>query len=223
MDANPWEEMADELQSLAKQWQKRFDDLAEKAGRTFVSTVSGRTDLGLKKILTEGGFGPSEWKLSAAQKDVLGALVHENVSLIKSIPQQYLGKVEQDVMRSVAAGRGLKQLISDLQTHYGVTRDRAKLIATHQNRMATGLLTRVRYGEAGIEKAVWMHSGVGLHPRPNHVRAGRDQVVFDVAKGWWDKDAYGPGKGAWIFPGFLQNCGCLMRPVIPAFVAEEVE
>ena len=45
-----------------------------------------------------------DWKMTAAQREVMEATIGEQVALIKSIPAQYLSQVEGMVMRSVAAG-----------------------------------------------------------------------------------------------------------------------
>src|SRR5208337_4072692 len=215
MDDVSWRSIQKAMKELARRWMGRFDIMAERLAKYFAQSVATRTDASLRKILTDGGFALKDWTLTAAQRDALGAIVSENVSLIKSIPREYLGKVERDVYRSVAAGRDLKQLTDDLQEHYGVTRKRAKLIALQQNNSATAKLARVRLLNQGLKQAIWMHSSAGKIPRPTHLAAGRRGQVFDLAKGWYDPNAHGEGKGDWILPGVLPNCRCSMRPVIP--------
>ena len=94
---------ADNLQravwKMSEQWLQNFDDAAEKLAKWFAKAVHKRSDTVLKKILKDGGFSV-EFQMTPAMKDVFAASVHENVSLIKSIPQQYLKNVEGDVMRS---------------------------------------------------------------------------------------------------------------------------
>ena len=202
--------LAETMKGLAKRWLGRFDEMAERLARYFAQSVSKRTDDALRKILSDGGMALRDWKTTAAQKDALAAIVHENVSLIKSIPREYLGKVERDVMRSVAAGRDLKQLEDDLQAHFGVTRDRARLIAVDQNNKATAMLRRVRAVEAGTFTWEWMHSSAGKTPRPTHLAAGRRGQRFDIREGWFD-----PHEGRKVQPGELIRCRCTCRPVFP--------
>jgi uncharacterized protein with gpF-like domain len=116
------------------------------------------------------------------------------------------------VMRSVQTGRDLGRLAKDLQKQFGVTKRRAALIARDQNNKATASMTRVRQVQLGITEAIWVHSGAGKHPRPTHVKAGRDSVRYDVSKGWFDPDAK-----QWIWPGILVNCRCVSKPVIKGF------
>ncbi len=92
-------------------------------------------------------------KLTARQRNTLQAVVGENVTLIKSIPEKYLADVEQRVMQSVATGRDLATVTKELESAYGITRRRAALIARTQNQMATSSLARSRQLDAGITKA----------------------------------------------------------------------
>jgi len=200
--------MREAMRKLSRRWIGRFDEMAKELSVYFAKSVSNRTDAALKKILGEAGF-TIDWKLTQAQRDVLNAIVHENVSLIRSIPRDHLQKVEGIVMRSVQAGHDLKQLSTDLREQFGVTKRRAKFISNDQTKKATAMLSRTRYIEVGIEEAIWVHSGGGNHPRPTHVKAGRERVKFNVAEGWFD-----PHEGQKIFPGTLPNCRCVMRPVL---------
>ena len=139
-------------------------------------------------------------------------MVGENVALIRSIPRRYFDQVEPAVMRSVAQGGNLRQLSDDLRRIGKVTQRRAEFIARDQNSKALAALSRISSLEAGVTQGVWVHSGAGRDPRPSHVKAGRDRVVFDLRKGWYD-----PDEGRHIMPGYLINCRCTYRPVIPGF------
>lgn len=195
---------------LVAKWYKRFDGAASELAEYFATKSSERVDGSLERILREGGWS-IKFEMTSAQKDVIGAIVNENVALIKSIPQQYLGEVEQMVMRSVAAGRNIKQLSDDLQKRLGVTERRANFIALDQSNKATALLNRARNLESGLEWGVWMHSGAGIAPRPTHVKAGRDKQVFSIDKGWPDPAL----RGKRIWPSTEPNCRCSWRPILP--------
>ena len=200
--------LKDAIRRLTVRWTKRFDDGAKRLAAYFAKTVSRRTDAELKSILKDAGFA-IDWKMSPSQRDIINAVVNENVSLIKSIPSQYFTQVEGIVMRSVARGGDLKQLTDDLQHQFGVTRRRAAFIARDQNSKANGALSRARMLEVGIDEAIWCHSHGGHEPRPSHVKAGRDKQRFDLRKGWFDPDAK-----EWIIPGQLIGCKCFSRPVL---------
>jgi uncharacterized protein with gpF-like domain len=198
------------LRKLVARWTGRFDGMARKLSLYFAKNAAQRSDASLKRILKDGGW-TVEFRLTAAQRDVLNAIVNENVSLIKSIPRESLQQVEGIVMRSIAAGYDLQQLTIDLRKQFGVTKRRAKLIASDQTKKSNAMLTRQRHLEVGITEARWCHSAAGKEPRPTHVKAGRDRVIFDLREGWLD-----PAINKRIWPGTEINCRCYARPIIPA-------
>lgn len=202
---------ADELQALmsdvGEYWLARFDEAAPRLARFFAKGSAMRTDAQLRTILRDGGFSV-KLQMTPEVLDVVRAAVHENVSLIKSIPQQYLKNVEGAVMRSVQTGRDLHTLTNHLQKQYGVTRRRAAFIARDQNNKATAVIQNARQRQIGITQAVWIHSHGGKTPRRTHL--ANDGKTFDVAKGWYDPDV-----GEYILPGQLPNCRCVMKSIIP--------
>lgn len=153
-----------------------------------------------------------EFQMTPAMRDILGATVNQNVTLIKSIPAQYFEQVEGLVMRSVQTGRDLGSLAKELEARHGVTRRRAALIARTQNNMASAAMNKARQIEVGIAEAVWVHSAAGREPRPTHAKAGRERVTYNVSEGWYD-----PHEGRHIQPGELINCRCFSRPVLKGF------
>jgi uncharacterized protein with gpF-like domain len=205
--------MIDALDNLGKRWERRINRTAPLLAKYFATKVEERSAGALKSALKSGGF-TVEFKMTAAVRDVMTASVAENVSLIKSIPQQFHTEVEGLVMRSVAAGRDLSELSDELERRFALTRKRAELIARDQNNKATAAITRVRYVDMGIQQAVWMHSHAGKTPRPTHLAAGRRKEVFNVAEGWYDPD---PKVRHFIQPGELINCRCVCRPIIKGF------
>lgn len=209
MDAVPANELRDAMAKLSRQWLYRFDELADWLADYFATDVQERSDVALQSALRQAGF-TINFKMTKEMRDILRATVHENVNLIRSIPQQYLTQVEGIVMRSVQTGRDLSQLSGDLQARLGVTKTRAALIARDQNNKATSAFQRVRQIELGVEEAIWMHSHAGKKPRPTHVKM--DGKRYDVKKGMWDS-----AEGRYIFPGELINCRCTSRSVIPGF------
>jgi uncharacterized protein with gpF-like domain len=207
----PAHQLARAIRRLQGYWQRRFDKMAKQLADYFSQSVYRRSDTALLKILREGGIAV-RFTITPAMRDALASIVYENVSLIRSIPRQALSQVEGYVMRSVQTGRDLQQLTNDIQGHFAVTKNRARLIARDQNNKATGALQRVRMLDNGITECIWVHSGAGKQPRPAHVKAGRDRVKFDLKTGWYD-----PHEKKYIIPGELINCRCVMRPVVPGF------
>jgi SPP1 gp7 family putative phage head morphogenesis protein len=197
------------MRKLRQRWLRRFNQLAKDLASYFATEVAKRTDAQLLAALRRGGF-TVKFVNTRATNDVIRSVIAENVSLIKSIPEQHLGAVEGIVLRSVQRGGDLASLVKDLQERHQVTRRRAELIARDQTNKATAMLQRTRQLELGIREAIWVHSGGGRHPRASHVRAGRDRVRFDLKTGWYD-----PEEQRYVLPGELINCRCVARPVVP--------
>jgi len=211
-DASPAAELLARLRRLSSRWLAKFAEGAQRLGEYFATSVNKRSDAALRTILRDAGFSV-KFKMTRPMNDVMQATIGAQVELIKSIASEHLSDVQGLVMRSVQEGRDLATLTNDLQKRYDLTRKRAVLIARDQNNKATAAMTRVRYEELGLTKAIWMHSGGGKEPRPTHVAfaAGKlDGPIFDVREGWLD-----PAVNERIWPGTLINCRCVSRPVIP--------
>lgn len=204
-DASPVNALVSAMRSLRAKWLARFDALAPELARIFVGAAAGRSDIQLRNALRNAGM-TVKFQLTPSQANILQATVQENVSLIKSIPEQYLSDVEGMVMRSAVQGRDTGALTAALEKRYGITRRRAATIARDQNNKITGALQANRQAELGL-KAIWMHSAGGKTPRPSHVANNGKQ--YDPAEGWYDPDAK-----EWIWPGTLINCRCTSRTVV---------
>ena len=111
-------------------------------------------------------------------------------------------------MRGFTNGRDLKQISDELQKHYGVTKRRAAFISRDQSNKLTATVTQARRIDLGLFKAVWIHSAGGKMPRASHVKAGKDRLEFDVREGALI-------DGEYIQPGYLPNCRCVSRTVLP--------
>lgn len=208
-DKSPSQMLSDLMRRLGKHWQSRFDDLADSMADYFATAVQRRCELTLAAQLRKAGMSV-RFKMTAPMRDAFNAVRAENVSLIKSIGQQHLGKVEQLVMQSVSQGRDLGTLTRELQRQTGITKRRASRIALHQNNMATATMRAVREKEVGITEVVWLHSGGGKEPRESHKSFSGKRFLLSEGHDFDD----GFGK---VLPGQAIGCRCTWRPVIPGF------
>lgn len=208
-DADPASLMKRIMTQLTKRWTRKFADLSNEMAQGFLAGVVRHTDTSFMDKLKRAGW-TVQFKPTAAVRNAVTAATTENVGLIRSIASQHLQGVEGAVMRSVMRGRDLGGLARELEEGYGVTKRRAAFIARDQNNKATAVINQARQLELGITQAIWRHSGAGKHPRPGHVKAGRDRLVYDIAKGALI-------DGEFIQPGELINCRCVSVPVIPGF------
>jgi SPP1 gp7 family putative phage head morphogenesis protein len=208
-DAAPSEVLRSAVAGLAKRWQDKFDEAADRLAKYFATAVEDRSSRALKKILKDGGW-TVRFTMTPAMRDVFDATVNANVALIKSIPEQYLGGVEQLVQQSVQRGGDRGLLAKQLQEKYGVTKRRAALIARDQNNKANATFQKVRQLELGITDAIWMHSHGGEVPRPTHV--AMNGKPYKIAEGKYDS-----AEGRNVMPGELINCRCASRPIVSGF------
>lgn len=204
-DASPYDRWAKKFDDIARKWKKRFEDAAPKIAEAYLEGMFKATDSAMRNALKDAGW-TVKFKLTPAMRDAFNASLGENVGLIRSIPEEYLLKVQGIVSRSYTAGRDLETMTKRLKQLYPQASNRATLIARDQSNKANASVTHARYAELGIEKAIWMHSHGGKVPRPDHVAA--DGREYEVAKGCLI-------SGEYIRPGELINCRCTSRPVLP--------
>lgn len=201
------DQLASVVKRLAKAWQARFDKQALILSVVFSKRVLRHAEKQLQGKLRENGF-TVKFKPTKRMREVIAATVQEQVSLIKSIPQQYMTDVQGLVMRSALKGRDVGGLAAELRKRYDMTKKRANTIARDQNNKATASMTQARQLALGITEGVWHHSHAGKTPRPLHVKANGKK--FDLKKGMLI-------GGEYILPGEAINCRCTWSPVIPGF------
>lgn len=206
------DDFADEIQAVLDEIRKEHLRLAEfraelvamdltkrvnerNRGRFFAS-VEGVIGINLAGIVDESGIGPL-LKLKTA----------ENVNLIKSISEEYLGKVEKIVYESVIQGRTTsKSLIQELVELGGITNRRARFIARDQTAKLTAALNRERNLSLGIVEYFWRTSK-DERVRKTHRAHGK---ASDGGKRYrWDSPPADTGH-----PGEDFQCRCTAEPII---------
>jgi SPP1 gp7 family putative phage head morphogenesis protein len=202
------------MNELSEAFEKMFNGSSLSLSKEMVDKTLKQSELNLAeslKKLTGGmtiktGFFPEELA------DIVTASISENVSLIKSIPTKYLTDVTGSVMRSVTSGKGLKDLIPEINKYDGMTKRRAELLALDQTRKAYSSINAIRLDKLGVKKFKWLHSGGGQYPRPSHVKISGH--VFSFANLEEEQAALGVPKEDRGLPAYPINCKCQMIPVI---------
>jgi SPP1 gp7 family putative phage head morphogenesis protein len=153
-----------------------------------------------------GGTGPSLGKSIQSRygvsmdeifsdRDVaaqVGAAVQKSVSLITGLNDELAKKVEFTVLDAAQKEETTSALSQRIRKELGITRDRAKLIASDQVASLNASLNRVRHEQVGVDKYVW-ETMLDDRVRPDHEeRQGR---VYS-----WD-DSPRPGEEI--------NCRCV--------------
>lgn len=152
--------------------------------------------------------------ISPEKSEIMKALLFENVSLIKSIPDEYFKQITGAVARSIENGIGIKglqrELLPMLEKYGEKAERRAELIAQDQTRKAYNSINLRNFQENGIKKFRWLHSGGSRDPRPYH-RDILNGQIFDIDTGAPNESGKEPD---YIYPGQEPYCRCVMQAVL---------
>lgn len=158
----------------------KVSGIAETLAKTVVSRQKQQSDDQLTDMIRkQTGIDFSGLMADEALQDAIDEAVAANVSLINSIPQQYLDRVEQAVMASLQAGTLNETLADELAKIEGVTRNRAKLIARDQLGKINSRLSQVRQQSLGITHYFWSTSQ-DERVRKRHARWDGDRIAWDT-------------------------------------------
>lgn len=212
-DASPARSMQQVLRQRMRQWMRVFDEKAATLATWFANRVNtSATAATSASIGAVAGFAV-KFKPTRAMNNAMQSVIASNVNLITSIPRETATKIEDLVMRSVRKGRDLAGLNADLEKIFGDNKVRARTIARDQLNKATEDLSSVRMKSVGITQAVWIHAGVGKHPRQTH-KAFHGKV-FDLSGN--EAGLFDNSVGHHVLPGELINCQCTKAPLVPGF------
>lgn len=154
---------------------------------------------------------------STQMQDYLKASAQQNAQLIKSIPADYLERVETLVMASMRSGMRPSYIQKALVDQFGVTQRKAKMIARDQTSKIQGELNEKQQTGAGFEYFQWLDSD---DRRVRHRHREIADKVTHYGKGVyrWDNLPLND-KGEPIKPGSDYQCRCIAVPVSAAQVA----
>lgn len=150
------------------------------------------------------GMGVDVYRSEPWLKPLQENWIAQNVTLIKSVPEQYLNQVQGAVRRGVMEGQSIKTISENLQKIEGITENRANLIAADQVAKANAALSEHRMTDLGIEEYTWQT----VHDervRPAHAASDGDRLAFKT----------GNPKDHNLNPGQPVRCRCWARPVFP--------
>lgn len=155
--------------------------------------------LGINPLLTERWLEPQ-----------VASFVDRNVSLIKSIPEDCLKRVEQMVRSSVERGSATGTLEQEIIGQFGTAKSRAHLIARDQISKFNGKLHELRQREAGVREYIWSTS------KDERVR-DKHMAVDGQKFSWSDPPPVG-NNGERLHPGEDYQCRCAALPVLEEFI-----
>ena len=197
---------------------KKFSSLfSKKAGSLAAMMLEGakaasKSSLHASLKQLSGGLSLKTGVIPPGMEDIGRAIIAENVSLIKSIPDEYFKNVTGAVMRSITKGQGIADLIPDIQKYDGQTERRAKLLALDQTRKAYNSINKSRMQATGVKSFIWNHSGGSQFPRESHQKINDHVFSFENLDA--EQSALGVPPNDRGLPAFCVNCRCTMIPVI---------
>lgn len=203
------------LNQLMEKYGDKFSDRAKKLAQSLVKKTdrysNSQINQALKSMLGDKAkdFAISNAVISAEKKDIMKALLFENVSLIKSIPNEYFKQITGAVARSIENGDGISWLSSQLKSFGAKSERRAQLIAQDQTRKAYNSINLRNFQESGIRKFKWLHSGGSAQPREWH-----KDVLNGNVYSMDDPPIIDPKTKERGFPGQLPYCRCVMCAVL---------
>jgi uncharacterized protein with gpF-like domain len=221
------------LNKLIKKYQEYFKRHGEKLAKEFLKRQLKYANISVRKAIEpllkeEAKSENLKYVLkgnlvSEANKDIVKLAIYNNVSLIRSIPEQYFKDIVGMVTRSIEFGGDIKQLKEQLMKIDGVTERRAKLIAYDQTKKVYSDLSVINMKKAGINRVKWVHSGGDKVPRCYHIRKwdgvseppnGLNGYVFELNNPPIIQKAEGKRDEIRGYPAELINCTCFLVPVI---------
>jgi SPP1 gp7 family putative phage head morphogenesis protein len=184
---------------------RNFDGIGKQAeiiSRAFVEDSDAVNKRRFYNAIEEGiGVNLQSIVTNENLEDVLVATTRENVSLIKSIPEEYFKNIESIVFSNTTQGRSATSMIKQIQKQGKTTVKRAKLIARDQSSKLNSALNQKRQTNLGIEEYIWRTSG---DSRVRHNHADKNGKIFR-----WDTPPADTGH-----PGQDIQCRCVAQPII---------
>lgn len=220
-------DIQDKIKKLGNKWQNRFNSYAEQQSKKRVEKSLKQADSQLKTVLAayftlQGLIDIFNTKPQSLTQ-VMKVNTEENISLVKSIPEQYIKRVQTMVTNAMNNAGGWVDLRGQIIKTKGITLRRAKMIARDQTNKVFNAVTLRRFEQLGITKVKWKHSHADKDPRHYHIRQwdgesglidnhpnGLDNFVFSID----NPPIIDEKTGQRGFPGTLINCSCMMIPII---------
>lgn len=220
-------DIQDKINKLGNRWRTKFNDYAKKNAQKRVEKTLKQSDSQLTTVLaayfTINGLLEIFKTKTQSLMQVMKVNVAENVSLIESIPEQYIKRIQTMVTNTINSSATWTDLRCEVIKTKDITLNRAKLIARDQTNKVFNAVTLRRFEQLGITRVKWKHSHADKEPRPYHVRQwdghsgiddgapnGLDGFEFDLN----NPPVINEKTGRRGFPGEEINCSCMMIPIV---------
>ena len=139
-------------------------------------------------------------------REILEKWTDQNLSLIKSIPQECLAEMQVITQKGFSEGRTITAISKDIQKAYSVSRSKALFISRDQMAKLNSEITQYQQRDAGVNRYIWSTSG---DERVRESHAALDGKIFS-----WDAPPVVDKKtGRRAHPGDDFQCRCVALPV----------
>ncbi len=140
---------------------------------------------------------------------VMGALLAEQVTLIKSLPLEAAQRVHELTLKGLEDSARAKEYAKEIMRSGEVAESRAMLIARTETARTATVLLQARATSAGLTHYVWETS------KDSDVRPGHKAMQGKVCE-WANPPAVNEnGRIMHHHPGEIWNCRCYAAPVLP--------
>lgn len=202
---------------LRNRWYKVFEKRAREMSRWLAETVKKRTRKDILNQLKKMGMA-FEPHYTAEQETIIAGFVKESTELIKTIPQEFLRGVQEQMRDATETmdRHAIKEMLEgEFDTDkYPFLADaekaerRAELIASDQTQKVTQEYARENAKAYGATQAEWIHIPGEKTSRITHIEM--DGKIFNIDDGLYDEDV-----GRNVKPGELIYCRCSASYIFP--------
>lgn len=205
------------MAKLRKKWYSLFEKRSRQMSKWLAETVKKRTRKDIMNQLVKMGMAYQP-HFSPAQDKIIAGFVEESTQLIKTIPQDFLRGVQEEMRDMVEKGDAhaiREMLIDEFNTEkYPFLAEaekaerRADLIANDQTQKVTQEYARDNAKAYGATKAEWIHIPGEKSSRITHIEMDGKEFEIDVG-------LYDPDVGREVKPGELIYCRCAQSFIFP--------
>lgn len=193
------------------------------AARTVSMAESESTSAFVKSVNQAVGVDMTPMMTSEGMADYIQAAAYQNSELIKSVPADYLKRVENAVIGGIRDGEAPTTISRRIRESTGVTKRQADRIARDQTAKLTSEITERRQTQAGIKYYKAVDAGderVTGRPGGKYPKAkiscwgiARQDIGYGPGVYRWDQGAsWGGQKG--LHPGrHHPQCRCTASPI----------
>lgn len=139
-------------------------------------------------------------------REMMEKWVNDNVGLIKTIPQDSLGKMKEIVLEGYKNGETTTSIVKKIQKRYSVDRRHAQLLVRDQIAKLNSNIAQKQQRDAGVEEYIWSTSG-DSRVRPGHARLNNKRFRWD------DPPVVDEKNGRRCHPGEDYECRCVALAV----------